>query len=237
VTASASSRGYNPCPTAVLRTIATLAAASIHHGTLLDNCAGDGAAASFLAKAWNLDAYLVEVDASRAASCRTRGTAAVLHGSARYVEMKPAPSVWYFNPPFDPAESSGSLERRLFEASARYAVGLGVLGVLVLPHRSLVATDLGLSVLARFENVAARRFPEPWFEHFGQVVVFGYGKPEPSLVSDADVLAAFATCAPLRRREFQYHIHELADPVTLFRLADRTSPKLTDLRLYARSAT
>jgi predicted RNA methylase len=213
------SRGYSPCPQNIVSLVATLVARSASRGALLDNCAGDGAAATALAEAWNLEPYFVEVDAARAAACERRGIGRVLHGSARYVEMSPGPSVWYFNPPFDPREPEGRLERNLFDVSVGYATSCRVLAILILPLRSLVGTGLGSRIVSTFERITVRRFPDREFERFGQVVVFGYSRGSARRQIEVPT-KMFEDCPTLSAGEFLFAIPEQATRVATFRLRD-----------------
>ena len=158
----------SPCPDETLRPLATLLVALPRgrKGVLLDNCAGDGRAASHLARAWNCRAYLVEPNPHRARLCRQRRDAVVVRGRAEALAIRGTPSVWYFNPPFDPDDGSGRLERALFERSVRYAVGERTVGVLILPLRSLLTTDLMAQIVRRFETVRVRGLPAGVFKAY-----------------------------------------------------------------------
>ena len=164
------SQRYSPCPLEVTKILSTLVSPSSHPGVLLDNCAGDGLNASILAANWNLKPFLVEPNKPRATICSTRKNAKVICGKAEQVVMVPCPSVWFFNPPFKPSDKLGNMEKDIFISSLKYAIKPRTLGILLLPIRSILNTNLANLVIQHFCHLKARTFPEPYLSDYSQMV-------------------------------------------------------------------
>ena len=218
--------GYNPCPLVIVKMIKTLVEPSKLGGELLDNCAGDGFTGTFLAKAWNLKPFLVEPNLERAKSCARRKKSISLCGKAENIQLKGCPSVWYFNPPFDPDDPKGLLERQIFLQSLMYAKKPGTLGILLFFVDSFIKTDLAYDIAYNFSNITLRKFPEPYFSDFRQIVLFGYGKNTTlrkskvmNLVSRLRQIAEDKSeLYFLKAHEFKYLIPEASAPIEEFSL-------------------
>lgn len=204
-----SADGYNPCPPFVRETIASQIVPAVRRGTLIDTCAGDGGAATDLARAWNLAPFFIELDPDRARQCARRGAGPVAVGSAEYAQLEGHPSVWYFNPPWDPADPDGYLEHELFRASSLYALSQDTLAVMLFPARCLDMPELWGDLTRRLDRLEVRAFPQPYFGTFGQLVLFGYGRsasaPAPQIRS--------ADLRPLVPSELSYDVLEQAEPL------------------------
>ena len=209
--------GYTPCPAAVFSSIATQAVPALVRGTLLDNVAGEGGAAAVLAAAWNLAPFFVELDPQRARACAERDIGPVCVGSAEDVVTDGQPSVWYFNPPFDPADPEGYLEQQLFSGSVGYALLPGTLAIILLPTRALTMPEFFGEVVGRLESVNVRAFPEPYAASHRQFVVFGYGRGGES----PPALPIPPALAPLRDGEFRYAIPRPTAPLRGVRIRER----------------
>jgi hypothetical protein len=166
---------WSRCPPGVLRILKTLVVPAHKKGVLLDVCAGDGNSAVMLARAWNLKPYLVEPNTGRFAACGKHKHANSVLGRAESVSTTCPPSVWFFNPPFDPDDPTGYLEHSLLEVAKPYAVGPNTLCILLLPERSLRNKHIVGVILEALRDVRIRYFPNPWRSQFRQLVVFGYG--------------------------------------------------------------
>ncbi len=150
---------------------------------LLDPCAGEGIAASELAQVLGVQSYEIELNTDRAQACRER-LDEVIHGSAFNTRIAHgAFSFMLLNPPYD---SSGDERRRLEHAFLTHmtrAVCPGGVLVLIVPQRQLSISARYLS--NQYNDIMAYRFPDPEFEAFRQVVLFGVRKPKPG--TDRDV--------------------------------------------------
>lgn len=195
--------GYNPCPHQVVAAIAAQVAPA-PSGTLLDSVAGEGGAAIELAAAWNLSPTFIELHPARAQRCLERGAGPVHVGSAEDAELDGHPSVWYFNPPWDPADPEGYLEAQLFAATAPYALSPQTLAVILLPSRALEMPHLYEDVARSLDRIAIRAFPDPYYGVFDQMVIFGYGRTTPG--TQAPPAPDRVTLSRLRANELRYEI-------------------------------
>lgn len=172
--------GFSPCPPEVTDILSTYAAPSAQGGTLFDSCAGMGVAAATLATAWHLRPILVEPHESRHRACLRHDPNAVC-APAQWVTAH-SPTVWFFNPPFDPSDASGSMENHLFWYGVNSVPSAGTFCVWLLHHRMLDDERVRRIVSTRLMNPTVAKFPEPWFRSYGQVVVLGHWcDPDPAL--------------------------------------------------------
>lgn len=151
----------------------------------MDPCAGDGAAAAGLARAWGAtEVYVAELETARARALRDVQYdpdvwgGAVLHvaeGDALTIPRPTASSainvdVLYLNPPYDLDPVTGRLETRWLERFAAWVRPGGAL-LLVVPYPALASLAPALG--RDWEGVTALALPEPHFSAFRQVVVLG----------------------------------------------------------------
>ena len=99
--ASTAKAGFYPTPERVTEWIAQYVAPAVSGGKLLDPCCGEGIAAQFVSRAWNLEAYGIEIDAERAleASERLHRVLHLDYASARTPHR--SFQVLFLNPPYD----------------------------------------------------------------------------------------------------------------------------------------
>ena len=180
--------GYFPTPARVADAIARhLAAATPARRSirLLDPCVGEGNMAATLVAALGAVGFGIELHEGRAAIARTRlqhllGADAL--GGVRVGRQ--SFSLLALNPPYDDDAEAGRLEHRFL---LRYADALATGGqlVLIVPQARLAVSARYLA--SRFADLACRRFPDPEFAAFGQVILFGTRKGATTL--DAEALA------------------------------------------------
>jgi tRNA1(Val) A37 N6-methylase TrmN6 len=99
--ASTAKAGFFPTPERVTEWIARCVSPAQTQGKLLDPCCGEGIAAQFVAKAWNLEAYGIEIDAERALEASSR-LHRVLH--LDYAQVRAPHHAFqslFLNPPYD----------------------------------------------------------------------------------------------------------------------------------------
>ena len=171
-----STQGYSPCPSEVLQDLATLVEPVRFGGSLLDNCAGTGHTAGFLAKAWGLRPVLVEPDPARHRRCVEFDRYAVC-AAAQSVRGRGKPTVWLFNPPFDKNDPDGSIEKHIIAGSLHYAAGPGTLCVWLLHRRILSDPYFVALTQSSLARLIIRAFPEPLFSEYEQIVLFGFWNP------------------------------------------------------------
>lgn len=168
-----STEGFSPCPTEILNNLATLVEPASYEASLLDNCAGTGQSANFLAKSWGLRLHLIEPNEIRHAEC-LKYDGAALNTTAQAVSACGYPSVWFFNPPFDISDENGSMEKHILGNSLSYATGCGTFCIWMLHHRFLFDSYFKEIIASNFGKIIFRKFPEPLFSDYQQVIIFGF---------------------------------------------------------------
>jgi superfamily II DNA or RNA helicase len=176
---------FYPTPERVVDMIASEVSVTLPAGApprLLDVCAGNGVAAR-LARAWGLESYGVEIHAGRAATCAEVMTKA-LHGSYHQLSAPSGSfSVLFLNPPYDLGDTESGergirQEIQFLRDCSRFLAPGGLL-VFIPPEH--IVTDRHWSfknwIGAEFTDVVVRKFPDPEFDAFKQVVVFGRKRP------------------------------------------------------------
>ena len=185
--ASTAKAGFYPTPERVTEWIARCVIPSTANGRIIDPCCGEGVAVQYLANAWNLESYGIEIDAARALEASSR-LHRVLH--LDYVSARTphhAFQVLFENPPYDSAEGeSRRTEYQFLRDTTKYLQPGGLLVYLV-PQYRVDARMAGFLATA-YESIRAYRFPDPEFAHFRQAVIFGFAKKE----STRDEQAALA---------------------------------------------
>jgi len=190
--ASTAKAGFFPTPERVTEWIARCVSLSHVGGKLLDPCCGEGIAAQYIASAWNLEAYGIEIDAERAleASSRLHRVLHLDHASAR------APhhsfQVLFLNPPYDYAEGEGKRTEYQFLRDTTKWLQPGGLLVYIVPQYRVDARMAGFLATA-YASLRAYRFPDPEYAQFRQAVIFGIAKKE-SCRDDATSLALLQQC-------------------------------------------
>jgi len=167
-----SSSGFYPTPPSILSSISTLIANPEHHqGRLLDPCAGNGHPLQYLAQAWSLSPYGIELDRQRVTQCRTAG-ATILHSDSQlcYVSRE-AFSGLFLNPPYDFA---GQGERTEYLWLKQWTPMLQPEGLLIYIIQEHQYTEKVLYYLSTYyRDVSLFRFPPDEYEAFSQTVFIG----------------------------------------------------------------
>lgn len=138
---------------------------------LLDPCCGEGEALRALAARMGVkETYGVELDLERAKRAKA-GLKRVISGS--FESMR---SVWrgfsllFLNPPYDHDEESKRLEYKFLVKLTPYLQTGGLLIYLIVKKHLNKETARYLA--SHFEDIEVRRFPDPHFERFSQIVIF-----------------------------------------------------------------
>jgi len=165
--------GYYPLPTAEARRIRSYLQFSGECASVLDPCAGTGAALCTLTEAASVRRYGVELDAYRAEEARKvldeaiQGSAFDTHSPVESFSMV------YLNPPYDFEIGEGKnqrMERLFLEHVGRWVRPGGVL-VMVIPYDRVYGCRSVLTL--QFKDKAIFRLTEPDAVAYKQVVVFG----------------------------------------------------------------
>jgi tRNA1(Val) A37 N6-methylase TrmN6 len=163
--------GYYPLPSTEGARLRKLLQFPSEGASVLDPCAGTGAALLQLTDTAQADRFAVELDSQRALECRTAGIQTV-HGNFFDVNAKVESfSVLYLNPPYDSEVASFGNKRMEFlflRRTFRWLVVGGVL-VMVVPHAQLEeCTPLLAEAFTGFQVL---RLTDPESERFDQVVL------------------------------------------------------------------
>lgn len=145
--------------------------------SVVDPCAGTGAALMAVTAGAEVDRYAVELDADRAAACAATGIMTI-HGNTLDVRGSEGFSLLYLNPPYDfEAGPRGNerLEKVFLQHTGRWLVRKGIL-VLVVPAKALAVCARTLA--NRFSQIEIRRLSDPESVQYDQVVVFGIRKDQ-----------------------------------------------------------
>lgn len=146
---------------------------------IVDPCAGEGLAVDLLATLSGVknEIYTCELEATRHKTLKEgtfrqnwQNAQRAIHGDAFMVELKPAMSVLYLNPPYDLDPVHGRLEERFLERYTGSLVEGGAL-VLVVPYYALKASAQTLAL--HYENLRCYRFPDEDFGAYKQAVLYG----------------------------------------------------------------
>lgn len=137
---------------------------------MLDPCAGTGAALAELGRRHRGETYGIELSEERASAARSV-LDHLLHGSAFSVRMtNGAFSLLLLNAPYDDDSERRRLEHHFLTTYTPRLVPGGVL-VYIVPQRRLKVSAAYLS--HHYEDLDLYRFPDPHYERFAQVVLFG----------------------------------------------------------------
>ncbi len=176
--ASIAKAGFYPTPERVVGWIGNHVLPSQERGRLLDPCCGEGIAAQHLAQIWNLESYGIEIDADRAQASAKR-----LHKvlNLDYAAARIPPNsfqVLYLNPPYSPDEGEAKrVEYRFLRDTGKWLQPRGIL-IYIIPQYRLDAR-MARHLATYYRELTAYRFPDPEYDDFSQMVVFGILRQAP----------------------------------------------------------
>lgn len=176
--ASIAKAGFYPTPERVVEWIGNHVLPSQERGRFLDPCCGEGIAAQHLANLWNLEAYGIEIDAERArASAERLHKVLNLDYAAARIPTH-AFQVLYLNPPYSPDESEAKrAEYRFLRDTGKWLQPRGIL-IYIIPQYRLDAR-MARHLATYYRELTAYRFPDPEYDDFSQMVVFGIARQDP----------------------------------------------------------
>lgn len=179
--ASTAKAGFYPTPDRVTELVTRFvvpAPSDSARGRLLDPCCGEGIAAQTVARAWGLEAYGIEIDATRAFAASSRLQRVQHLDYAQVRAPHHAFQVLYLNPPYDYDAGEGKrLEYTFLRDTAKWLQPGGLLVYLVPQYR--VDERMAGFLATAYHTLRAYRFPDPEYGAFKQVVVFGRAKRAP----------------------------------------------------------
>ena len=177
--ASTAKAGFYPTPERVTEWIARCVIPSTANGKIIDPCCGEGIAVHYLANAWNLESYGIEIDAERAleASSHLHRVLHLDYASARTPHH--SFQVLMLNPPYDFAEGEGRRTEYQFLRDVTKWLQPGGLLVYIVPQYRVDARMAGF-LATTYESLQIYRFPDPEYASFRQAVLFGVARSEPT---------------------------------------------------------
>jgi Uncharacterised methyltransferase family (DUF6094)/Helicase conserved C-terminal domain len=190
--ASIAKAGFYPTPPRVYEWIARFVCPGQDGARLIDPCCGEGIAAAYLAQAWHLVSYGIEIDAERARASVQRLSRVLQldYGAARISPH--AFQVLFLNPPYSPEEGeSRRTEYRFLRDTTKWLQPGGLL-IYIIPQYRL-DPRMARFLATYYTDLCAYRFPDPEYADFRQMVVFGVLKPEP-LFNEQVGLALLQDC-------------------------------------------
>jgi len=171
-TAARLKMGYYPLPESEAQNIRLLLSYP-DRASVIDPCAGKGAALNLITSGAGVERYGIELDAQRAEAARASGLR-VIQGNAFDAHAKVESfSLLYLNPPHDSEINlSGNrrLERLFLEHSYHWLVPQGIL-VFIIPYEQL--RDCAGLLSAYFTRVTVFRMEDPESVRLRQIAVFG----------------------------------------------------------------
>lgn len=175
--------GYYPTPSRVVEQVKRFLLFPSAPFTALDPCCGEGLALAQLVSGTQAITYGVELDQHRASEAESRIQNILKCGIEETRITHQSCSLLFLNPPYDEAireedaeTKTERQEKTFLRMTIPYLVSGGVL-VYIIPQNRL---NRGIARLlaSRFENIQVFRFPDPEYDDFKQVVVFGVRKAE-----------------------------------------------------------
>jgi tRNA1(Val) A37 N6-methylase TrmN6 len=173
--------GYYPTPARVVDYIKKWLSFPPAPFTALDPCCGEGMALERLVVGPQAVTYGVELDQHRTDAAQGRIQNLLKCGIEETRIAHRSCSLLFLNPPYDEAtleENSDTKTERQEKAFLRmtwpYLIPGGVL-VYIIPQTRLSA-GIARLLASRFEDIKVFRFPDPEYDDFKQVVVFGVRK-------------------------------------------------------------
>lgn len=182
--ASIATAGFYPTPERIYEWLTNHIAPSETRGRLLDPCCGEGLAAHHLADAWNLDAYGIEIDSERAKASANRLHRVLNLDCAAARISANAFQVLFLNPPYSPDEGEAKrMEYRFLRDTGKWLQPRGTL-IYIIPQYRLDAR-MARHLATYYRELTAYRFPDPEYDDFSQMMVFGIARQEPIFEENA----------------------------------------------------
>jgi 16S rRNA G966 N2-methylase RsmD len=162
-------------------------------GRVLDPCAGEGVALATIATALGLEAYGIELHQARAEAAQERlaplaerparvlndhHRRRVLQGDYRTLHTtRGGFNCLYLNPPYHEDADAIRLEYQWLRDTREWLQPDGIL-VYVIPQAVLGLRQIARSLASWYTQLQVSRFPDPEYQAFHQVVVFGVRRPQ-----------------------------------------------------------
>ena len=213
---------FYPTPTEIIELILSnlvVPTPSIPEGTILDPCAGTGTPVQLLGERLNLITYGCELHPERYQESKKRLTYC-LNGAREYLDIEGQFTVLYDNPPYDQTLEGHRMELDHIKLDLELLQPEGV-GIWVIPD-TIITWDLCNLLVQYLKHVNIRKFLEPFYEQFKQVVILGVKRSEPvsyTYSRTQELEAQAKTGFPdLQQAEFAYAVKPNGQAITQFEM-------------------
>jgi 16S rRNA G966 N2-methylase RsmD len=169
--------GYYPTPVSIIERIKTFLDFS-HEYTVLDPCAGEGEALSYLVDE-NGKTYGIELNYDRYTEAKKKLHKVLYGGYEQLKAPQGAFSILFLNPPYDYDTDGERQEKKFLSQTIKYLCTGGIL-IYIIPQNILEKTAKILSYA--FSDIQIYRFTEDEYQSFKQVVVFGIKKKNKKVI-------------------------------------------------------
>ena len=188
-------------------------------GTIFDPCCGTGEALVTLGSHLNLTTYGNELDPKRFTEAEAQ-VGHCLNGAREFLQIEGQFSCLFNNPPYDIELEGQRMEYSQLQQDMELLMP-GGLGIWILPE-SAFDYNLCTLLINSLSDLAIRRFPEPEFEQFKQVVILGYRRTMPPSYTYGEALELEknikSAMPPLVEGEFSYQPPEQSSIISSFDL-------------------
>lgn len=175
--AAKESAGYFPTPPSIVEILKTYLRPSGTNHNLLDPCCGTGAALAKLAKSLPKSAtYGNELEQKRADKARKRLAVATC-GPTEFLQVDGLFSMILLNPPYTEGDSGERQEIEFLEMATPWLCEGGLL-IYIVPEHLLKEYTASKYLGDWYTGIQVRRFPQPEYERFKQVVVLAVKRGE-----------------------------------------------------------
>jgi len=217
--------GYYPTPVQVVDSIRTFLAFPAAPFSALDPCCGEGSALERLVQGSEATTYGVELDHHRADQSKSRLHHVLRCGVEETRIAHRSCSFLFLNPPYDETTleedadtKTERKERAFLRMTVPYLMPSGVL-VYIIPQ-SRLDRSIARMLAYRFESIKVFRFPDPEYDAFKQIIVFGVRRSRNS--SDENEAAKLERVPglelpPLGQAQEDVYVVPQSDPLKLFR--------------------
>ncbi len=162
--------GYYPTPLGVVELIRKFIDFPDGVANAFDPCCGEGLALEALTRGTQAITYGIELDRSRAEEAGRR-LRHVVHAGYEETEVSPGSmGLLLLNPPYDDGE--GERKELIFLRDLLDTLAESGILVYIIPQ-SRLSRPIAALLASNFSQIRVYRFPDPDFQAFGQVVVFG----------------------------------------------------------------
>jgi len=189
------------------------------NGTILDPCCGTGEPNALLGQRLGLITYGNELHPKRFAQAKPR-LDHCLNGAREFLDIEGQFDVVFDNPPYDQTLSGERMEVEHIRLDLELLATDG-LGIWVVPE-TILDFEVCSMLAGQLREINIRRFPEPDYDRFKQVVILGIKRRELATytyTTAQKVETLVKQGVPvLQAEEFSYTYPAIIEPITRFAL-------------------